>query len=80
MRFVVPEVVRVSDVEGGSKAGFGRGWEGTKEPWMVKAEAMAEKNSGARTRSFMVVGVSLQNLEEGFDLKVELVNRGLGSG
>lgn len=33
-RLVVPEVVRVRLVEGGSRAGFGRRAEGTKEPWM----------------------------------------------
>lgn len=51
----MPEVVRVRLVEGGSKAGFGRRAEGAKEPWMLKAEARAERNKGVRARSFMVV-------------------------
>lgn len=52
----MPEVVRVRLVEGGSRAGFGRRAEGAKEPWMVNAEARAERNRGVRARSFIVGG------------------------
>lgn len=54
MRLVVPEVVRVRLVEGGSEAGFGRRAEGAKDPWMVKAETRAERKRGVRARSFIV--------------------------
>lgn len=56
MRFVMPEVVRVRLVEGGSEAGFGKSGEGAKDPSIVKADTRAERNNGARARSFMWVG------------------------
>ena len=50
---VMPAVVRVSEVDGGSTDGLGRSWDGPKVPCMFRAKVTVGR-SARNVRRFMV--------------------------